>query len=162
MITPIDGPDEERDPELSALLGPGTVLLGPPPGRFREVRRAAARRRLLRTAAGAGVSLAVAAVVAVPLHLLSSPGQGPAVGPNVPAVSVPPAADPPPSPPPTTSPVPEPSESHGPDRRTGSPDPRRTGSTDPGRAASTARQSRSVSATPLGGPREDAPAVSQR
>ncbi|MFG2301401.1 hypothetical protein [Actinacidiphila glaucinigra] len=157
MITPIDGPDEERDPELSALLGPGTVLLGPPPGRFREVRRAAARRRLLRTAAGAGVSLAVAAVVAIPLYLLSSPGQGPAVGPNVPAVSVPPAADPPPSPPsppPTTSPVPEPSESHGPDRR--------TGSNDPGRAASTARQSRSVSATPLGDPAEDAPAVSRR
>ncbi|MDX2709567.1 hypothetical protein PV350_43120, partial [Streptomyces sp. PA03-6a] len=116
MITPIEGPDEERDPELSALLRPGTVLLGPPPGRFREVRRVAARRKLLRAAAGAGVSLAVAAVVAVPLHLLSAPGQGPGVGPAVPAVSVPPAADPPPSPPrPTTSPVPEPSETPGPD-----------------------------------------------
>lgn len=154
MITPIEGPDEERDPELSALLGSGTVLLGPPPGRFREVRRAAARRKLLRAAAGAGVSLAVAAVVAVPLRLMSDPAQGPAVGPTVPAVSVPPAADPPPSPRPTSSPVPEPSETPGPDRRTGRPDP--------GRAPSAARQSRSVSATPLSDPGEDTPAGPRR
>ncbi|MFD8073204.1 hypothetical protein ACFV3E_11190 [Streptomyces sp. NPDC059718] len=153
MITPIEGPDEERDPELSALLRPGTVLLGPPPGRFREVRRVAARRKLLRAAAGAGVSLAVAAVVAVPLHLLSAPGQGPAVGPAVPAVSVPPAADPPPSPRPTTSPVPEPSETPGPDRRTGSP-----AAPDPRRAASSARQTDAVSATPLSRATDDPPA----
>ncbi|WP_431965342.1 hypothetical protein [Actinacidiphila sp. bgisy160] len=150
MITPIEDPDEERDLELSALLRPGTVLLGPPPGRFREVRRAATRRKLLRAAAGAGASLAVAAVVAVPLHLMSAaPGQGPAVGPAVPAVSVPPAADPPPSPRPSTSPVPEPSETPGPDRRIGTPDPRRT--------STSARRSDSVSATPLGRTADDPP-----
>ncbi|MFF7212495.1 hypothetical protein ACFZAU_18450 [Streptomyces sp. NPDC008238] len=157
MITPIEGPGEERDAELDALLGPGTVLLGPPPGRFREVRRAAVRRKLLRTAAGAGVSLAVAAVVAVPLHLMSAPAQGPAVGPTVPAVSVPPAADPPPSPRPSTAPAPETSGIPRPDRRTGppvAPDARRT--------SSAARQSDTVTATPLGEPGEDTPAVPRR
>ncbi|WP_351235800.1 hypothetical protein [Streptomyces sp. NPDC002133] len=106
MITPIEGPDEDRDATLDALLQPGAVLLGPPPGRFREIRRAAARRRLLRAAAGAGVSLAVAALVAVPLHLLPAPGAQPAGRPPAPPASVPPAATDRPAP---SSPTPTPS-----------------------------------------------------
>lgn len=153
MITPIEGPDEERDPALDALLHPAPILLGPPPGRFREVRRAAARRKLLRTAAGAGVSLAVAAIVAVPLQLLSTPGQPPAVGPAVPAISVPPAAHPT-SPAPAESPTPQPTRTHEQNRRTGSPPP----VPDPRRSASSARQSRSLPATPLRGATEEATA----
>jgi hypothetical protein len=147
LITPIEGRDEERDPALATLLQPGAVLLGPPPGRFREVRRAAARRRLLRAAAGAGMSLAVAAVVAVPLHLLPAPGSRPAISPPAPAVSVPPAADPTSPPPPTTSPTPQPTETPGPRHSTGAP---AAGPEARRRTASSAGQSRSVPPTPIG------------
>ncbi|MFD4505911.1 hypothetical protein [Streptomyces sp. NPDC058457] len=60
-----DGPD---DP-LAVILRPPTAHLGPPPGRYEEIRRAAGRRRLVRTAAGAGVTCAVAACIALSLHL---------------------------------------------------------------------------------------------
>ncbi|MGW3243712.1 hypothetical protein [Streptomyces sp. NPDC001070] len=148
MITPIEGRDEERDPALATLLQPGAVLLGPPPGRFREVRRAAARRRLLRAAAGAGVSLAVAAVVALPLQLLPVPGSRPAISPPAPAVTVPPAADPTSPPPPTASPTPtpQPTETPGPRHSTGAP---AVGPEARRRTASSAGQSRSVPPTPI-------------
>ncbi|MFI7503003.1 hypothetical protein ACIBVL_31915 [Streptomyces sp. NPDC049687] len=69
MITPADDFDDgaesaELDPEdpLTVILRPAHGHLAPPPGRYAEVRRGAARRRLLRTAAGAGVACAVAAL----------------------------------------------------------------------------------------------------
>ncbi|MGW7542420.1 hypothetical protein ACWGKQ_15075 [Streptomyces sp. NPDC054770] len=60
-----DGPD---DP-LAVILRPPGAHLGPPPGRYEEIRRAASRRRLVRTAAGAGVTCAVGVCVALSLHL---------------------------------------------------------------------------------------------
>ncbi|MFF5139717.1 hypothetical protein ACFY6U_08310 [Streptomyces sp. NPDC013157] len=60
-----DGPD---DP-LAVILRPPAAHLGPPPGRYEEIRRAAGRRRLVRTVAGAGVTCAVAVCVALSLHL---------------------------------------------------------------------------------------------
>ncbi|MGW1627576.1 hypothetical protein [Streptomyces sp. NPDC002172] len=60
-----DGPD---DP-LAVILRPPAAHLGAPPGRYEEIRRAASRRRLVRTAAGAGVTCAVAVSVALSLHL---------------------------------------------------------------------------------------------
>ncbi|MER6540746.1 hypothetical protein ABT215_44845, partial [Streptomyces sp900105755] len=51
-----DGPD---DP-LAVILRPPAAHLGPPPGRYEQIRRAAGRRRLVRTAAGAGVTCDVA------------------------------------------------------------------------------------------------------
>ncbi|MEW1775877.1 hypothetical protein [Streptomyces sp. NPDC086777] len=78
-----DGPD---DP-LAVILRPPAAHLGPPPGRYEEIRRAAGRRRLVRAAAGAGVTCAVAACVALSLHL--TPPAAPAA-PQVPLA--PPAA----------------------------------------------------------------------
>ncbi|MGY4922312.1 hypothetical protein [Streptomyces sp. 900105755] len=60
-----DGPD---DP-LAVILRPPAAHLGAPPGRYEEIRRAAGRRRLVRAAAGAGVTCAVAVCVALSLHL---------------------------------------------------------------------------------------------
>ncbi|MGW3449452.1 hypothetical protein [Streptomyces sp. NPDC001076] len=60
-----DGPD---DP-LTVILRPPAAHLGPPPGRYEEIRRAASRRRTVRAAAGAGVTCAVAVCVALSLHL---------------------------------------------------------------------------------------------
>ncbi|MER6084609.1 hypothetical protein [Streptomyces sp. NPDC001833] len=60
-----DGPD---DP-LAVILRPPAAHLGAPPGRYEEIRRAASRRRLVRTAAGAGVTCAVAVCVALSVHL---------------------------------------------------------------------------------------------
>ncbi|MEU6194733.1 hypothetical protein [Streptomyces sp. NPDC047061] len=60
-----DGPD---DP-LAVILRPPAAHLGPPPGRYEEIRRSAGRRRLVRTVAGAGVTCAVAVGVALSLHL---------------------------------------------------------------------------------------------
>ncbi|WP_234534342.1 hypothetical protein [Streptomyces shenzhenensis] len=78
-----DGPD---DP-LAVILRPPSAHLGPPPGRYEEIRRAASRRRLVRAAAGAGVTCAVAVLVALPLHLTaSSPPTTPTVPLAPPAV----------------------------------------------------------------------------
>ncbi|WP_095757074.1 hypothetical protein [Streptomyces xinghaiensis] len=72
-----DGPEPEPpfepDDPLAVILRPASDRLGPPPGRYEAIRRAASRRRLLRTAAGAGLSAAVAALVALPFYL-ASPG----------------------------------------------------------------------------------------
>ncbi|MET9195989.1 hypothetical protein ABZX60_22185 [Streptomyces olivaceus] len=60
--------DAEADDPLLVVLRPGADFLGPPPGRYREIRRAASRRRLLRAAAGAAATAAAAALIALPLH----------------------------------------------------------------------------------------------
>ncbi|WP_262702544.1 MULTISPECIES: hypothetical protein [Streptomyces] len=62
------GPEREPDDPLAVILRPPSDYLGPPPGRYEAIRRAAARRKLLRTAAGVGVSCAVAALIALPLR----------------------------------------------------------------------------------------------
>ncbi|MFF4589957.1 hypothetical protein [Streptomyces sp. NPDC001388] len=77
MITPADdfddGPDLDRpDPDdpLTVVLRPAHGHLAPPPGRYAEIRRGAARRRVLRAAAGVGATCAVAALaVLLPLRL---------------------------------------------------------------------------------------------
>ncbi|MFJ9705005.1 hypothetical protein [Streptomyces sp. NPDC101234] len=103
-----DGPD---DP-LAVILRPPTAHLGPPPGRYQEIRRAASRRRLVRAAAGAGVTCAVAVLVALPLHLAGS------TAPTTPRVPLaPPAASPAAPHRPSTSPAPaSPSPSAAPTR----------------------------------------------
>ncbi|MGV9854849.1 hypothetical protein ACWDWU_39785 [Streptomyces sp. NPDC003442] len=90
------GPEREPDDPLAVILRPPSDYLGPPPGRYEAVRRAAARRKLLRTAAGVGVSCAVAALIALPLR---------AAAPEPPARPTVPLA-PPPAPGRTTPPLP--------------------------------------------------------
>ncbi|MFI7294159.1 hypothetical protein [Streptomyces sp. NPDC050121] len=77
MITPADdfddGPDLDPDDPLTVILRPTPGHLGPPPGRYEEIRRGAARRRVLRAAAGVGATCAVAALaVLLPLRLTAS------------------------------------------------------------------------------------------
>jgi hypothetical protein len=147
LITPDDdfghGPDLDPDDPLTVILRPTPGHLVPPPGRYEEIRRGASRRRLLRTAAGAGVTCAVAALaVLVPLRLTAHEAPArptvPLAPPPVSSPSTlpadPPASDAPPSRLPTKeSAVPTP----GP--RTSAP----TGTAVPG-----ATDSRTVSPTP--------------
>ncbi|NUS77094.1 MAG: hypothetical protein HOV70_12965 [Streptomyces sp.] len=94
------------------MLRPSTEYLGPPPGRYEAIRRGAARRKLLRAAAGAGLVGAVAALVVLPLRLAA---------PDDPASPTVPLAPPPASSPardsatptqaPTQAPTPTPSPS---------------------------------------------------
>ncbi|MGW2637893.1 hypothetical protein [Streptomyces sp. NPDC001348] len=124
-----DGPDFDPDDPLAVIMRPASGYLAPPPGRFEEIRRGAARRRLLRTVAGVGASCAVAAVLALPL--LRPAGEPPAspVSPLGPATTSSPSAVPSrpassvPSPP--ASSVPSPSTSSGRGRTT-APDTRPT------------------------------------
>ncbi|WP_234482736.1 hypothetical protein [Streptomyces sp. MBT49] len=109
MITPADdfddGPASDPDDPLTVILRPAPGHLGPPPGRYEEIRRGAARRRLVRTAAGAGAACAVAALaVLLPLHLTAA--DGPA-RPTVP-LAPPPATGTPSTLPPSSSPSPVP------------------------------------------------------
>ncbi|MFD6991687.1 hypothetical protein [Streptomyces sp. NPDC059943] len=92
---PDDGPEFEPDDPLAVLLRPTSDRLVPPPHRYEAIRRSAARRRVLRTAAGVGLSCAAAALVALPLHLATTSG--------APAAPTVPLAPPPPS---SSSPVP--------------------------------------------------------
>ncbi|MEU9992470.1 hypothetical protein AB0E10_37840 [Streptomyces sp. NPDC048045] len=62
-----DGPDFEPDDPLAVIMRPPSEHLAPPPGRFEEIRRGAARRRILRAVAGAGATCTVAALLALPL-----------------------------------------------------------------------------------------------
>ncbi|MFJ8487174.1 hypothetical protein ACIRBZ_02130 [Streptomyces sp. NPDC094038] len=127
-----DGPD---DP-LAVILRPPAAHLGPPPGRYAEIRRAASRRRLVRTAAGAGVTCAVAACVALSLHLTAPAAPA---SPQVPLA--PPAATPTAphrssgSPTPAT---PSPSPSVAPTRRETTQAPARGASTAPSAAVPSA------------------------
>ncbi|WP_405730802.1 hypothetical protein OG607_31810 [Streptomyces sp. NBC_01537] len=89
-----DGPDLEHDDDLLAfLLRPAPEHLGPPSGRYEAIRRTAARRRMLRAAAGVGASCAVAALIALPVHLLTAPPAtpSPAIPLAPPSASAPPA-----------------------------------------------------------------------
>ncbi|PWI15146.1 hypothetical protein DI272_13945 [Streptomyces sp. Act143] len=95
MITHSDeGPDVDPDDPLLVVLRPPAAYLGPPPGRFEAVRRGAARRKLLRAAAGAAVACGIAALVVLPLS------RGTSDGPARPTVPL--------APPSASSPVPTP------------------------------------------------------
>ncbi|MEU5339620.1 MULTISPECIES: hypothetical protein [unclassified Streptomyces] len=99
MITPSeDGPDLEPDDPLAVILRPASGYLAPPPGGYEAIRRDASRRRVLRAAAGVGLSCVAAALIALPFRLAAS--DAPA-SPSVP-MAPPPASSS--SPPPTLSP----------------------------------------------------------
>ncbi|WP_330288897.1 hypothetical protein [Streptomyces sp. NBC_00576] len=66
------GPDHDPDDPLLILLAPTPTYLGAAPGRYEEIRRTATRRRRVRTAAGVGMVCAVAALIALPLNLMTS------------------------------------------------------------------------------------------
>lgn len=103
MITPSeDGPDLEPDDPLAVILRPATGYLAPPPGGYEAIRRDASRRRVLRAAAGVGLSCVAATLIALPFRLASSDAP---VTPSVP-LAPPPASSP--STPPTPSPTPKP------------------------------------------------------
>ncbi|MET9408211.1 hypothetical protein ABZX90_20970 [Streptomyces sp. NPDC002935] len=117
-----DGPDFDADDPLAVIMRPPAEHLGPPPGRYEAIRRGAARRRLLRAAAGAGLACAVGALVALPLR---------AAAPEPPVSPVVPLA-----PPPASSPSAEPTPSVSPGRV--SPFPSGSGRSDRTSAPSTA------------------------
>ncbi|MGA5877722.1 hypothetical protein ACPC3D_18155 [Streptomyces cellulosae] len=103
MITHADeGPEFEPDDPLAELLRPTSDHLGPPPGRFETIRRRAARRRLVRTTVGAGLTCAVALLVALPLQNATTTSDRP-VSPTVPLA--PPPLTGSPTPHPTTDPT---------------------------------------------------------
>ncbi|MFK4111257.1 hypothetical protein [Streptomyces sp. NPDC002176] len=85
-----DGPDFEPDDPLAVIMRPPSGHLAPPPGRYEEIRRGAARRRFLRTAVVAGATCAAVALLAVPV--LRGALQDP-VSPTVP-LAPPPASSP--------------------------------------------------------------------
>ncbi|MFJ1609735.1 hypothetical protein ACIOHS_41370 [Streptomyces sp. NPDC088253] len=120
MIThPDEGPDFEPDDPLAVILRPASDYLGPPPGRYEAIRRGASRRRLLRTAVGVGSVCAVAALVALPVHLSTSQAPASPTVPLAPPSEGRPSAVPPS---PSASPVPV-SPSRTPGNRTASPTP---------------------------------------
>jgi hypothetical protein len=67
-VRPDDGADFESDDPLAVILRPASAYLGPPPGRYEAIRRAAARRRVFRAAAGVGLSCAVAVLIVLPFR----------------------------------------------------------------------------------------------
>ncbi|WP_406173972.1 hypothetical protein [Streptomyces sp. NBC_00996] len=144
-----DGPDFEPDDPLAVILRPSSDYLGPPAGRYEAIRRGAARRRLLRTAVGVGLSCAVAALVALPLRLATT-SEAPA-SPTVP-LAPPPASSPSVAPTPAS---PEPvSPRPGSGTRSTTPRPSATTRTDsPGTPTSTAVPTRAPSATPTPAPK---------
>ncbi|WP_327185320.1 hypothetical protein [Streptomyces sp. NBC_01334] len=123
MITPTDdfddGPDLDPDDPLTVILGPVPGHLGPPPGRYEEIRRGAVRRRLLRTAAGVGATCGIAALaVLLPLHLTASDAPTRPVVPLAPPSVSGPSTVPPPSPVPDTERPTEGAATPAPDPRT--------------------------------------------
>ncbi|MBT2410694.1 hypothetical protein J7I94_08990 [Streptomyces sp. ISL-12] len=95
-----EGPESGPDDPFLVVLRPAPGHLSAPPGRYEQIRRAASRRRLLRTAAGAGLTVAVAGLVALPF--LRAAPERPA-SPTVP-MAPPSATAPWPSPPATDEP----------------------------------------------------------
>ncbi|MFJ1736570.1 hypothetical protein [Streptomyces sp. NPDC088254] len=165
MITPADDFDDGThgapDDPLAVILRPAAAHLAPPPGRYEDIRRGAARRRLLRTAAGVGVTCAVAAAVVLPLRLSAS--EAPA-SPAVPLAPPPMSSPFSGSPTPPASPTPteesptaaaastgagptEGAPTPGPDRRTGTGAPA-ADSTRPSPSAEDSRASIAPSAQP--------------
>jgi len=116
LITPSeDGPDLEPDDPLAVILRPASGYLAPPPGGYEAIRRDASRRRVLRAAAGVGLSCVAAALIALPFRLAASEAP---VSPTVPLApppasspSTPPTPSPPASKPATPSPSRNPSDS---------------------------------------------------
>ncbi|WP_078491875.1 hypothetical protein [Streptomyces yerevanensis] len=105
MTTRFDdgGPEPGPDDPLAVILRPPSDHLAPPLGRYESIRRGAARRRLLRAAAGAGLSCAVAALAALPLLRTSDAPASP-TPPLAPPPATSPSTPPAPSTPPSTSP----------------------------------------------------------
>ncbi|MEG8276448.1 hypothetical protein [Streptomyces sp. AHA2] len=155
MTTRLDGDrgDEGCRPDdpLAVLLRPSSPdYLTAPAGQFAAVRRRAVRRRLLRTAAGAGVCCAVAALVALPLRLPAP--DAPVAPTTVPMAPPDPSTAPsapsaPPAPAPSRAPRASnaPAESRGP---TASGVPSRPGARDRGEPSTPAGPSRTPSVTP--------------
>ncbi|MEU5638214.1 hypothetical protein [Streptomyces milbemycinicus] len=81
-----DGAEYEPDDPLTVILRPTTDHLSPPPGRYEAIRRTATRRRLLRTAAGVGLACAAAALIALPLNLVTRETHESPAPPTVPLV----------------------------------------------------------------------------
>ncbi|MFC8002589.1 hypothetical protein ACFUCH_29975 [Streptomyces olivaceus] len=130
--------DAEADDPLLVVLRPGADFLGPPPGRYREIRRAASRRRLLRAAAGAAATAAAAALIALPLHW-AAPAQ-----PTRPTTPLAPAPSGSETRPPASAPSPVPSDPARTPRESPlrpSPDPDRTQRSDPTPSAPGAERS---------------------
>lgn len=73
MTTRLDGdpgdPESAPDDPLAVILRPSSPdYLGAPPGQYETIRRRATRRRLLRTAAGAGLCCVAAVLITLPLR----------------------------------------------------------------------------------------------
>ncbi|MEV6010807.1 hypothetical protein AB0M29_28820 [Streptomyces sp. NPDC051976] len=109
---PDNDPGFDPDDPLTVLLRPTPEYASAPDGRYSTLRRRAARRRLLRTAAGIGVSCAVAAIIALPVHLKSAQAPAsptvplaPPPASSTPAVHTAPASPEPVSPRPTPTPT---------------------------------------------------------
>ncbi|MET9759342.1 hypothetical protein ABZ016_09825 [Streptomyces sp. NPDC006372] len=95
-----DGPEFGPDDPLAVILRPSSPdHLSAPSGHYETIRRRATRRRLLRTAAGAGLLCATAVLLALPLRLTSPEPPG---SPTIPMA--PPSRDTTPSPPASPSP----------------------------------------------------------
>ena len=104
MITPSeDGPDLEPDDPLAVILRPASGYLAPPPGGYEAIRRDASRRRVLRAAAGVGLSCVAAALIALPFRLAAPDTP---VSPTVPMA--PPSTSNPSTPPTPSASPPEP------------------------------------------------------
>ncbi|MYV38339.1 hypothetical protein GT030_05515 [Streptomyces sp. SID1328] len=99
-----EGPDFEPDDPL-VIMRPPHEHLAPPPGRYEEFRRGAARRRILRTAVIASATCAVGALLAVPFLRSAPQDRAPRTVPLAP----PPASSPTVRPTPAESDPPNPS-----------------------------------------------------
>ncbi|MET9576347.1 hypothetical protein ABZY30_12510 [Streptomyces massasporeus] len=113
-----DGPRSGPDDPLAVILRPSSPdYLGAPPGRYETIRRRATRRRLLRTAAGAGLCCVAAVLIAVPLRH-TAPER-----PTTPTIPMAPPASRTAPPTPSTSPTPEPPPSESRPSAPGTPRP---------------------------------------
>ncbi|EFL33552.1 predicted protein [Streptomyces viridochromogenes DSM 40736] len=103
-----DGPEFGSDDPLAVILRPSSPdYLSAPSGHYEAIRRRATRRRLLRTAAGAGLLCATAALLALPLRLTSPEPPGSPTIPMAPPsrTTAPPPSSPSPSGPTSDAPT---------------------------------------------------------